>query len=815
MVAAPSTAAPFIGRVEAVEALRRRFEEARAGHGGVTFLVGDVGVGKSTLAREIEHRAREAGVQVLAGRAQPLENPPPFLLLRQALENARTLSESVPLAPPEASPLAFVPAQSEGVLIGFAPRIEPSRSVEPVAVEERLLEALHRTEDQADADRTRLFSWLTEQFLSLTKQGPTLLILDDLHLADDSSLDGVEHLAVQLRHHPLWILATVRTLSALADPRRSRLERMQQTTHATSVAIRPLTPAELSEFIQHLEPERSVDREQIARWHSETGGNPLFLEQILKVERDVGPTPKATGTTAATSPELAKYLAQILARLDVEEHRVLAVASVLGQEFPFLILLRASGEEEERLAETANRLVLHGVLLEHPDERLAFVGDEIRERIYNTLTDTRRRLLHRRAAEAIESTGMVDAATVYALARHYYLAHNDEKAEAYNRMAADLALKSFAAATARTHLERALECHQRAQPKDIVGEIELTLALSLELAQLGELHEAEKLLRETLAQRSLRTDVAPEQEAVIRLYLTRILADLGEWKEAERVTSELAATVEKSTSPLTRISLHRLRGETLYYLGRYDEALREHDISLELARRNQLDREIALELVRRGNVLAMMPGRSPEAIASVREAGAALVVLGDKGEAAYAHLFLGVILAGEDRLDESIAELRLAARLGEEANDLRRVAWSLFNLADILRQSKQIDEARVHNQRSREILGRIGDRFGLVQAMIIQGKILLDLGQLDAAEVELLDAYRLVRELKAPADEVDVVLRLAELAYARGDRSSARRRIEELDRVGLPRLRPDIATDFEKLKRSMAEAEGIEHAKAA
>jgi hypothetical protein len=96
--------------------------------------------------------------------------------------------------------------------------------------------------------------------------------------------------------------------------------------------------------------------------------------------------------------------------------------------------------------------------------------------------------------------------------------------------------------------------------------------------------------------------------------------------------------------------------------------------------------------------------------------------------------------------------------------------------------------------------------------MIVQGKILTDLGEYERAEVELLDAYRIVRELKAPADEVDVVLRLAQLSYARGDRASAGRRVVELERNHLPTLRPDLAVDFERLKSALAAKEKADEA---
>ncbi|MGI0156463.1 MAG: tetratricopeptide repeat protein, partial [Thermoplasmata archaeon] len=246
------------------------------------------------------------------------------------------------------------------------------------------------------------------------------------------------------------------------------------------------------------------------------------------------------------------------------------------------------------------------------------------------------------------------------------------------------------------------------------------------------------------------------------------------------------------------------------YMGRYEDALHEFDELLRLAQTEKDERVAAAALIWRANALAMR-GSAEGAFAQARAGAETLERLGDAREAAHAHLFLGVLIAGSGgvatRYPEAIREFQEAIRLAEKAHDVRRLGWSLFNIADILRMAGRLDEANEHNLRSREILERIGDRFGLVQSMIIQGKIGLDRGEYDRAEADLLDAYRLVRELKAPADEVDVVLRLAQLSYARGDRASARRRVAELERQHLPTLRPDIALDFDRLKSALAAKE--------
>ncbi|HYA10452.1 MAG TPA: AAA family ATPase [Thermoplasmata archaeon] len=785
----------FVGRLETVDALRRRYEDARAGSGGVTFLVGDTGVGKSTLVAELVHEMEGRGIRVLEGRAVAADAPPPFQVLREALVNARERAA----ASGEARGLALEPE----VLIGFAPGLE-ERARGPVRVEERILTALGDPDEPPEGGREALWEGLARQFREFVRQRPTALILEDLHRADDPSLDAIEFVARQLREYPFWILATVRPFSELPPARRGRLEKFEKATDARRVVLQPLTSGEVAEFLHAYEPEREFTDEEVARRYSETGGNPLLLLQLdRRIPRPAGE--EAPGPDGAT-PDGARPPAPV----GEEEERVVAVASVVGPEVPFALLLSASGEDEERLAELVDRLVGRGLLLERPGERLLFVSDRVRSELYERLTETRRRLLHRRVGAALETTGTADAATIYVLARHYYLGRVHEKSLRYNRAAADIAAAAHAPGEARRHLERALESFRHLTPDDWTGETDLVLELAQQMDFAGEFHDAETLLRRHLGRPGLARRVPLPLRALAETFLARVQTDLGDWKGAEEVTRRLLSTEGLEGHPLVLIALRHLRGESLFYLGRYAEALAEHDAELALARATDNARAVALGQVRRASVLRML-GRLEEALTEGREAGAALARLGDLRGASHAHMFVGVLLtslpsAGAS-LEEALAEFHEATRLGEEARDPRRVGWALFNAADVLRGAGRLDEAASTNVRARDTLERIGDRFGLVQSLIIAGKISLDRREFDRAEADLLDAYRIVRELGAPADEVDVVLRLAQLSFARGDLASARRRVKDLERLNLAALRPDVADDFERLVRELAGAD--------
>ena len=778
----------FVGRLETVEALRRSYEDARAGSGGVTLLVGDTGVGKSALVGELVREIGSRGARVLVGRAVAADAPPPFQILREALERTREAG-----ARTEAGPAGNLSAP---VLIGFAPGLE-AIARGPVRVEERILAALGEPDEPAEGRREAIYEGLARQFREFLRQGPTVLVLDDLHRADDPSLDAVEFLARQLANLPFWILATSRPPAELTPSRRGRLEEFERATEARRLVLKPLTSGEVAEFLRAREPHREFTAEEVARRYSETGGNPLLL---LQIDRR-WPRSAAGDGAPAEEPGAASPVGD-------EEERVLAVASVVGPEVPFDLLLRASGEDEERLAEIVDRLVGRGLLLERPGERLLFASDRVRSELYGALTETRRRLLHRRVGAALEATGTADAATIYALARHFHLGRIDESALRYNRAAAGIAAAAHAPEDARLHLERALESFRRLSPDDWAGETDLVLELAEQADFAGAFRDAEAILKRHLGRPGIGARVPAAQRALVETFLARVQTDLGDWKGAEEVTGRLLATEGLGENPLVLIAVRHLRGESLFYLGRYAEALREHDAELALARATGNARAAALGQTRRASVLRML-GRLDEALVEGRAAAVALAKLGDLRGASHAHLFVGVLLTGlgPASVESSLAEFAEATRLGEEAHDPRRVGWALFNAADVLREAGRLDEAASTNARARETLERIGDRFGLVQSLIVAGKLRLDRKEFDRAEADLLDAYRIVREIRAPADEVDVVLRLAQLSFARGDLASARRRVDELQRQNLVALRPDVAGEFERLVRSLEQAD--------
>ncbi|MGA8603490.1 MAG: AAA family ATPase [Thermoplasmata archaeon] len=793
MAADTESVRSFIGRTEVVAALHRRFEDARAGAGGVTLLVGDTGVGKSALVEDLVRDIRGHGMTVLIGRALALDDPPPFSLIRSAIE-----SEPDDAA---ASPGGAAPFGAERILIGFVPGLRGADFPPPVTIEQRLLEALGGTGERVDMSGDRVLTGIADRLLKFTQRGPIALVLEDLHRSDESSLAAIEFLANELQNRPLWILATSRPYASLSESGRARLEAFERATHARRIVLRPMNSGETADYLRLTEPSREFSPSEVARRYSETGGNPLLLEQLDRRTDSTGAVRRPAGTN--------------LPPLDEDAQRTIDVAAVLGSEFPFGLLLRASGEEdEERLTETVDRLVGQGLLIERPGELLAFPDDRLRAAAYARLPERRRRLLHWTAGESLEAMGTGGLSTIYALSRHFYLGQAGKKSVQYNRLAAEIAERALAPEVARDHFSRALESQRTLSSEDHDGESQLVLELARTAEELGHLKEAEEVLRGFLEREKDHTALSARRRATLEIFLARVLADQGDMPGSAELAKKVLASPGLQDQLLVQIGGHHELGLALYYEGQYSEALAQHTEEIRLAR--ELGNPLLLLRARIWRVasLAMM-GPTEQAVAEAREVTAERDRLGSVRESAQAHLFLGDMLADARctpaQRSEAVAQYAQAIGFAEKAQDPRRIGWALYKTSELDLEAGRIEEAVECVQQASDIFGRIGDRVGLSMSLKVRGQIAMGRGAYDLAETDLLEAHRLLRGLHHTLEEIDVVFRLAQLSDARGDRASARRHVAELVRQNLPTTRPDLAEDFERLTVALG-AKGNEDA---
>lgn len=458
----------FVGRGDAVAALEGVFEEAAAGARRIVTLSGEPGIGKTRLASELGLRAHGRGAIVLYGRCdeEPLLPHQPFVeALRHYVCNAD----------------ATVLAGQVQLISGELRRVVPELA-------ERVPALAQPLSGDPEGARYRLFEAVAALLCEAAAQRPLVLVLDDLHWADDATLLLLKYVARYPRDARLMIVGTYREMDLEADhPLNGILADLAREELVERIALGGLDESAVSELVERQAGD-AAPPELRRMVFEETGGNAFFVVEVLRhyAESET----HGHGAAATLSPRglplpegVRDLIGRRLVRLGEETDRALGVASVLGRAFEFDMLERICGIGQDELVDALERAV-HAQILEESATsvgRYAFAHALIREVLYGALTSTRRALLHRRAAVAIEEAQAADLAPHLAeLASHFGQAGtNDDldKAIAYGARAGEHAAALLAYEQAAAHYRHAIELlDRRGAPERVLERCDLTIA---------------------------------------------------------------------------------------------------------------------------------------------------------------------------------------------------------------------------------------------------------------------------------------------------------------------------------------------------
>ncbi|HZZ62058.1 MAG TPA: AAA family ATPase [Roseiarcus sp.] len=427
---------PLVGREEEVELLRRRWERARAGQGQFVLVIGEPGIGKSRLIQEFHSRLGETPhTWVEWSSSQLLQNTPLHPIVewsrvrfggadeprgqrRADLENTLRLVglDASEHAPPLAELLAQDPLTGDG-----------------------------RTRFAPEELRRRQLAAITAWILAGARSQPIVLAFEDLLWADPTSLDLMSALAECGAEAPLLIIATARP--EFRAPWSAR-------PHHGVISLSPLDRAQVARMVGQLASSYALSQEVIERVSERSGGVPLFVEEVtrLLLERGV-----ASGAPAIP-PTLQQSLAARLDRLG-PAREIAQIGAVLGRDFPHALLQAVADIDEVELRSALERLAEADILFiegDGPRANYRFRHALIQDAAYESVLKSRRRALHRRAAELLRDSPERAAAEPEAIARHFTEAGLDDLAIEWWGKAGDQALRRSAFQEAIAHLGKAI-----------------------------------------------------------------------------------------------------------------------------------------------------------------------------------------------------------------------------------------------------------------------------------------------------------------------------------------------------------------------
>jgi hypothetical protein len=372
---------PMVGREAEFTRLVGALDEAGAGPGQLIALLGEGGIGKSRLVSQLGVEAAKRDVLRLVGRAYPTERELAYGPWIEALQTGGVLHR-------------------DDVLAHLAPAWRAELA--------RLFPELATLDDQrapSSEDAMRLFEGVAHLLERLARTCPLLVVLEDVHWADEMSVRLSSVLSRRIAACQILIVLTAREEDVAEAPVLRDLLGMPSLER---LRLGPLSHGETMALAQSLGPRgrnEEGEGELRERLWAASGGNPFVIVETLRAVEQ-GATPRIHEPLPL--PERVSEL--VRARLDrlSERGRALAgLAAAIGREFEFNLLQRASGLGEDEAAAGVEELVRRRVL-RAIDEQLAFVHDRVREVAHAGLLPFRRKLLHRQVAETLEALHAAD-----------------------------------------------------------------------------------------------------------------------------------------------------------------------------------------------------------------------------------------------------------------------------------------------------------------------------------------------------------------------------------------------------------------------
>ena len=547
----------FVGRAAELRALVSALDDSGRVGPQSRLILGEAGVGKSTLVRQLLPEVRLRGAALITGRALESESRPPF------------------------GPWAEIVLGLHEV--GIA-------SSRPWPLLERLVPALrgaldHVSPPPLDPNQSHQLLQELVTFLRVTSEArPLILVLEDMHWADTASWDALEYVLSQLTAERVFIAVTLRSEEAAYGVVRERRRRLSRDERVREVQLERLTAQEVREWLQAALHRTELGDDLLEFVLRHTEGNPFLVMQLLRtmVEEQVfnysgSAWVWAIPSTLVLPTGMSDLVGRRLSRLPNDAMRVLVTAAAIGRTFRLDLLAAAAGVSMEAVLDAVDSGLATSVLEpahEQDDDTYQFSHALLMDAMMRSVSPARQRLTHRRIADllAVRTPQAVDE-----VASHYALSGDAVQAYTWCRSAAARAMSLYALDEATDFLRLAL-AHAATEEQRVAAYDELARAAELS----GRWADAERWCDTMLSSPMLADEFSRTLPAQQRRLQARVRLGLGA-RETELECREMLAVAERLGSCADVVQIRSLLVQALTRMGQTDDAIRIAEQSVQLA----------------------------------------------------------------------------------------------------------------------------------------------------------------------------------------------------------------------------------------
>ncbi len=851
---------PLTGRDDMLQTLRSCGQGILSGRGQIVSIVGDGGLGKSRLMRELKDwlfSQDGANVRWLEGHALSFSEQMSYWLAAQVLRAALHLG-------PDANEddVLFTLWERGEELLGK----ETAREAIPFLANLMGLElegewANWVKELDPKVRQKQTFWAAREFFIALARQRPTVVALDDLHWADEASLALVEDLLGVTDQAPLMFCLVFRPLREKGAWHLRNKAASAYHHRYTEAALGPLSEAHSRELLDKLLPGADFSDDDLKEILEKSAGNPFYLEEVVRSLIDNGAVVaddsgrwKLTSEVKITVPDTLQ--GAIIARIDrltEDARQALQMAAVIGSQFQTQVL--------SNLAQAETRLGLWLAQLERsnliqPTGQTAesvyvFPDKLVHEVAYDNLLMQRRQEFHLRVGEVLEDI-LADRLEQECelLAYHFRRSSDRQRAIKYLEMAGHKAQAEFASETAIQHYTDLLVLlgeqdetwekrfdilNRRQQVYGLLGQQEAResdLEAMMNLAQAhdddarrsdalngladlyqwtGRYDEAEAVASEALTLKTKLGDQAGQAEALHSLGVVNYYR--GDYAQARPSLEQAISLRQAVKDPEGEAWSVMYLGMIHMFAGNYSEAARDHENAYQLAQARQDMFQVGIHLTNAARV-SLGLGEYERALEQFQHSLEMKKRVGDRMGQGFNLFGIGLVHTCLDHYDEAESAFQASLKLRRQINDERGISYCLHGLGLVALGRNQFEQAEDYLQQAHEARSRLGLKAEAIEDLSHLGQARLGLGQLDQAAAASGQAIALLAEQQNVPEVQQIYLNHFRVLAAQNDPAASEflqkayeAMISQADRVGDQEERQALLDKVKVNREIVAEVE--------
>jgi len=762
----------LINRVEEMNILKEAVDRTLQGEGGLVFLYGEAGIGKTRLARELGAYARLRGMQVLYGRCPALfrmDGVPPYILWSEVIKDYLETCTPEQLY----RVIGFYPAEVAKLVPELRQRLATIPQSFPISPEQ---------------EQNRLFEAVSQFITNISKETPLLVVLDDLQWTDPSSLLLLHYLARGVYRTPLLLLGAYRSMDIDAKhPLSQVLTELNRERLPQSVSLKRMSLDDISEMIKQILEQDNIPTEFCKLVYEKTRGNPFFAEEVVKslkeeevIYREENKW-KIKEVSRIEFPETVKSVLKTrFARLDEECQNVLTLASFVGNDFTLEAMCALTNVEENKLLELMDKMLKTGLIKEREvrgEGICSFADILVRDVVYEEVSLLKRKKLHGVVGCTLEKVYAKKIDEHFGEIAYHFLESGDkDKALDYFLKAGDKAAKIYANSEAASYFQSALGLleekegglREKGQVLERLGDIKRIV---------GEHDICMKYWNEAL----LLWKQLDEKETVARLHrkMANVLwSSKGDTEKAKMHHEEALKMLEKEPENVELASLFEDMARLYFRTEDMAKARSWAEKALELAKKLNAYEVIANSYLALATVFDVSGEDKKKAIECHERALRIALDNGYMDTALRAYNNLAASLPAEE--NEKAFELaKKGFELAKKAGAIRWISWIGTGLADTYFYMGNMNKAVLLAEESVALDKKAGNMTNLSYSMNELGFFHQIFGEWDKSEQYHKEALSYSQKAKDTQQLINSYVCLGWLYAEKGEYVKAREQIEK------------------------------------